>query len=133
MQKNILQKLAAGSLALVMLASLLPFGSPASGALAQGDSRTFPQTGHTVRGKFLSYWDAHGALPQQGYPISEEMQEISLTNGKSYTVQYFERAVFEAHSENQAPNDVLLSLLGVFQYTRKYPDGAAGQKANTAA
>src|SRR5437588_7463529 len=76
---------------------------PAGGTSAQGDSRTFPETGKTVKGKFLAYWNGHGGLAQQGYPISDEMQEISDTNGKTYTVQYFERAVFEAHPENQAP------------------------------
>ena len=54
--------------------------------------RTFPQTGKTVSGSFLSYWDTHGGLAQQGYPVSEEMQERSDTNGKTYTVQYFDRA-----------------------------------------
>ena len=34
-------------------------------------------------------------------PISEEMQEKSDTDGKIYTVQYFERAVFEYHPENR--------------------------------
>ena len=33
-------------------------------------------------------------------------------DGKTYTVQYFERAVFELHPENQPPYNVLLSLLG---------------------
>jgi oligopeptide transport system substrate-binding protein len=97
---------------------------------AQIGSRTFPQTGKTVRGKFLQYWNTHGALAQQGYPISEEMQEKSDTDGKVYTVQYFERAVFELHPENRPPHDVLLSLLGVFQYRQKYPGGAAGQVPN---
>ena len=63
---------------------------------AQG-GRTFPETGKTVSGKFLQYWDGHGGLAQQGFPISEEIQETSDTNGKIYTVQYFERAVFEYH------------------------------------
>ena len=96
-------------------------------ASAQGGSRTFPETGKTVRGLFLQYWDTHGALAQQGYPISEEMQEVSETNGKTYTVQYFERAVFELHPENEPPNDILLSLLGVFRYKQKYPNGAPDQ------
>jgi branched-chain amino acid transport system substrate-binding protein len=34
-------------------------------------------------------------------------------------VQYFERAVFELHPENQAPNDVLLSQLGTFRLKQK--------------
>src|SRR3954471_9984667 len=95
--------------ALLFLAvPLLPQASPAS---AQGDSRTFPETGKTVSGKFLVYWNSHGGLAQQGLPISDQMQETSLVDGKVYTVQYFERAVFEVHPENQAPYDVLLSLV----------------------
>ncbi len=62
---------------------------------AQAGSRTFPETGKTVRGVFLQYWDTHGGLAQQGFPISEEMQEVSETDGKVYTVQYFERNRFE--------------------------------------
>jgi carboxyl-terminal processing protease len=100
---------------------------------AQTDSRSFPQTGKTVTGAFLKYWDAHGGLAQQGYPISDEMQERSDTDGKNYKVQYFERAVFEAHPDNKAPYDVLLSLLGNFFYKGKYPTGAPAQKANTSA
>src|SRR5260370_931746 len=113
-----------------MLATLmlLLVGLPlAGGTYAQGDSRTFTETGHTVSGKFLAYWNAHGGLAQQGYPISDQIQDVSRTDGKIYTMQYFERAVFELHSENQAPNDVLLSLLGVFQYNLKYPSGAPNQ------
>jgi acetyl esterase/lipase len=94
-------------------------------------SYTFPETGKTVSGEFLRYWHAQGGLAQQGYPISEEMQEVSETNGKPYTVQYFERAVFEKHPENQPPYDVLLQLLGTFQHARKYPAGAPDQQPNT--
>jgi branched-chain amino acid transport system substrate-binding protein len=114
--------------ALMLVLSMVP-GSV--NGYAQGDSRTFPETGKTVKGKFLTYWNGHGGLPQQGYPISDEMQEKSDTDGKTYTVQYFERAVFELHPENQAPYDVLLSLLGNFYYKSKYPSGAPNQKAST--
>ncbi len=100
-------------------------------AAAQGASRTFPETGHTVSGRFLEYWNTHGELAQQGYPISETMQEKSDTDGKVYTVQYFERAVFEAHPENQPPNDVLLSLLGVFFYNQRYDGKPPVQLANS--
>jgi len=102
-------------------------------ASAQLLNRTFTETGKTVQGKFLEYWDKNGGLTQQGYPISNEMQEKSDTDGKTYTVQYFERAVFESHLENQAPNDVLLSLLGVFLYKQKYPNGAPNQTSNNQA
>src|SRR5437588_366598 len=93
---------------------------------AQAGSRTFPETGKTVSGKFLAYWQTHGGLPQQGYPISDPFQERSDLNGKTYTVQYFERAVFELHPENQPPYDVLLSQLGTLQFKRKYPNGEPG-------
>ncbi|HVF99708.1 MAG TPA: hypothetical protein VND68_07705 [Chloroflexia bacterium] len=92
-------------------------------------SRTFPETGKTVSGAFLDYWDKNGGLAQQGFPISEVMGEVSDLNGKAYTVQYFERAVFEYHPENQPPYNVLLSQLGTFQYKKKYPNGAPSQKA----
>jgi hypothetical protein len=39
-------------------------------------------------------------------------------------VQYFQRARFEAHNENQPPYDVLLGLLGAEQLKAKYPNGA---------
>ena len=65
-------------------------------------SRSFPETGKTVSGRFLQYWETHGGLAQQGFPISEEMQEKSDVDGNTYTVQYFERAVFEMHPESSA-------------------------------
>ena len=79
--------------------------------LAQGNCRTFPETGKRVCGRFLEYWTTAGGLAQQGLPFSNEFTEVSDLNGQSYTVQYFERAVFEKHPENQPPYDVLLSQL----------------------
>ncbi|HYP19030.1 MAG TPA: N-acetylmuramoyl-L-alanine amidase, partial [Chloroflexia bacterium] len=52
-----------------------------------------------------------GGLAQFGFPISEEYKE-TLEDGRSYTVQYFERARFEYHPENLPPYNVLLGLLG---------------------
>jgi hypothetical protein len=95
-------------------------------------SRTFPETGQTVTGIFLDYWDAHGGLAQQGFPISGLMSEVSDLDGRAYAVQYFERAVFEHHPENSAPYDILLSQLGRFQYRERYPDGAPNQQPNMA-
>jgi hypothetical protein len=92
--------------------------------------RTFPETGFTVEGTFLDYWDNHGGLAQQGYPISEPLREVSPLDGRPYTMQYFERAVFEYHPENQAPNQVLLSQLGTFEYKKRYPKGAPNQQRN---
>jgi hypothetical protein len=75
--------------------------------------RYFPAVGHTLRGVFRAYWEQHGALAQFGYPLTEEFQERSPTDGKQYTVQYLERNRFEAHPENAGtPYEVLLGLLG---------------------
>ncbi len=100
------------------------------GTSQEKNCTTFDETGKTVCDRFLDYWQQHGGLAQQGYPISAEIEEQSATDGRTYTVQYFERAVFEKHPENKAPNDVLLSLLGNFVYKDKYPDGAPGQNAS---
>src|SRR5262245_40428128 len=119
---------ASRALALLTLVTLL-LGLPrATPGQAQADSHTFPQTGHTVSGLFWQYWQAHGGLAQQGYPISEEFTEVSDLDGQPYTVQYFERAVFERHPEHAAPYDVLLSQLGTFRYRAKYPTGAPNQQ-----
>ena len=68
--------------------------------------RYFAATGHSIQGAILTFWQAHGGLPIFGYPISEEFME----NG--HLTQWFERARFELHPENQPPYDVLLGLLG---------------------
>jgi hypothetical protein len=73
----------------------------------------FPQTGHNLRNSFQTYWEQHGGLAIYGYPISEEFEERSPTDGKTYVVQYFERNRFEWHPENKGtPYEVLLGLLG---------------------
>lgn len=87
-------------------------------------SRLFSETGMTVSGMFLDYWNKNGGLPQQGYPISSIMTEVSDLDGKPYRVQYFERAVFEEHPEKEPPYNVLLSQLGTFRFRDKHPDEA---------
>ena len=72
----------------------------------------FPQTGHNLRLDFLVYWHAHGGIMQFGLPISEEYREIDPETGNDYVVQWFERARFERHPENQSPYTILLGLLG---------------------
>lgn len=66
----------------------------------------FPETGHTVRGEFLDFFNAHGGLRIFGFPITEEF----LLNGR--TVQYFQRARMELYPENPAAQRVKLGLLG---------------------
>ena len=73
--------------------------------------RCFPQTGHCVRGRFLTYWATWGGLAVNGYPISEEFVQ-TLEDGQEYMVQYFERVRLEHHPENAYPDDVLLGQFG---------------------
>ena len=89
------------------------------------DLTYFPPVQHTLRGVFLRYWTAHGGLPIFGYPLSEEFAETSPTDGRSYTVQYFERNRFEYHPEFAGtPNEVLLGLLGAeLTRGRGFPPG----------
>src|SRR4051812_2050333 len=71
-----------------------------------------PETGHHLGGPFRDYWHAHGGLYVNGYPITEMFEELNPVDGKKYLVQYFQRARYELHPENQPPYDVLLGLLG---------------------
>src|SRR5690348_8246495 len=109
MKQHFLSKLLACVAAVAVVAgatSSLPGNSvlARSGMAApQPNCQTFIANGQAVCGRFLAYWNSHGGLAQQGYPISGEVKEISDVDGKTYTVQYFERAVFEYHPENKPP------------------------------
>jgi hypothetical protein len=75
------------------------------------DTRFFPETGYSISGRFLEYWENNGGLAIYGYPLSAEFEQ-ELEDGNEYLVQYFERARFEYHFENAYPNDVLLGQFG---------------------
>ena len=105
-----------------------------------GNSIIFPETGYMVYGDFLTIWQGkalsstgaggmhirsfegtqamqpgrsfQSSLYINGYPITGRQQEVSPTDGNIYMTQWFERARFEQHPENRAPNTVLLGLLG---------------------
>jgi hypothetical protein len=103
----LLGRLGADSLDNRVFPQIAPFAN-------EPDHVYFPETGHSLSFAFLGYWQSNGGLAQFGYPVTEEMSEISPTDGKRYTVQYFERARFEYHPEYKGTNaEVLLSLLGV--------------------
>ncbi len=116
------QGVAVGTVIVALFAASGPWGGSPIDARAVAE-QCFPQTGKCVSGLFYDYWQANGGLAQQGYPISDEFDEVSPTNGKTYKTQYFERARFEHHPENAAPYNVLLGLLGREQFLAKYPNG----------
>ena len=99
--------------------------------------QTFAETGHSVCGEFLRAWRANGlridtkkavsdieSLALFGLPLSGVMTE-TLSDGKAYQVQWFERARFELHPENPAPYRVLLGLLGTEYSTVPTPTTVA--------
>ncbi len=70
--------------------------------------RYFPDSEHTLAGPFKEYWERQGGVRVFGLPISEEFQERGMT------VQYFERAVLEYHTEYARTRfEVQARLLGV--------------------
>jgi sortase (surface protein transpeptidase) len=82
----------------------------------------FEATGHTLRGVFARFWAARGGLAVFGYPLTEEFEEVSPTDGRTYRVQYFERNRFEYHPEHASTRyEVLLGRLGA-EALRERPD-----------
>ena len=79
---------------------------------ASADMDYFPETGHTLRGPFRSYWHNSGGLAVFGYPLSEPFVEVNDEDGREYEVQYFERARFEYHPDLPPAYQVLLGHLG---------------------
>ncbi|KAB8143845.1 hypothetical protein F8S13_08055 [Chloroflexia bacterium SDU3-3] len=98
--------------------SEFPSTSAASGC------RFFRETGQNVCGEILAAWRASGleldgqagpseaeSLALFGLPLGPAHEE-SMADGQRRTVQWFERARFELHPENQPPYRVQLGLLG---------------------
>jgi LPXTG-site transpeptidase (sortase) family protein len=79
---------------------------------APPDTVFFPETGHTLRGGFLQFWQQHGGLAVFGYPISEAFVELHEQDGQTYVMQYFERARFEWHPAQPPGSRVQPSHLG---------------------
>ncbi|HUS15806.1 MAG TPA: hypothetical protein VM536_12410 [Chloroflexia bacterium] len=105
-----------GGRPLIYLALLAALGISALPAGSTTHPVYFAETAQTVSGRFLEVWrDGHTyqeSVAINGYPISPLHDEVNPTDGKTYRVQWFERARFEAHPEVGAPDDVQLSLLG---------------------
>jgi hypothetical protein len=97
-----------------------PQGAPGEQASNAPNEMGFPDlTRKHLGGPFLDYWLTHGYVDRFGYPVSEEFQETSDLDGKTYTVQYFQRAVFELHPDDPA-NQIVLRPLGKARYEEKY-------------
>src|SRR4051812_30919765 len=111
MQK--VQRFGRFNLFMVVLLALALFGAFTNPTLAADNSRYFPETKHTVSGKFLDYWEKNGGLAVYGFPITDPQMEVDPETGKTFLTQWFERNRFELHPENAGTRyEVLLGLLG---------------------
>ena len=92
----------------LILVPILAFGESAKAQSA--GVLYFPETGHNVKGDFLTYYKSvHDPKLLFGYPITEQ---ITSKDGK--TVQYFQRARFELPTNSAAR--VQLTALGQLLY-----------------
>ncbi len=79
-------------------------------AQAQSSELCFNETGYCIRGRIREYWEAQGGLRVFGLPIGAQVDVV--IEGKTLTVQRFERNRLELHPYNAAPYDVQLGRLG---------------------
>jgi hypothetical protein len=93
------------------------------GLFAQAREQYFPDTGHTVRGEFLDYFNTHGGLRVFGFPITEEF----TLSGR--TVQYFQHARMELQPNRPVGQRVQLGTLG--EELGKTTPAQEAQGANT--
>ena len=89
----------------------------------RSDCHFFPETGQSVCGLFWQAYRRYGldfgvpgvsfeeSLGLFGMPLSPPQIELA-PNGQMLLTQWFERARFEHHPQNQAPFDVLFGRLG---------------------
>ena len=87
-------------------------GTETPPARPTGPCRYFEITGYSICNlSFRIYWEQNGGLERFGYPITPAFEE--QVEGRTYTVQYFERRRMEYHPELAGtPYEVLLGLLG---------------------
>jgi len=88
-----------GQVQLSLLGRELTAGRNFPDSAPDGGAQYFPETKHTLSGKFLKYWLKRGGLEIFGYPISEPFDEAGA-DGQTHPTQYFERARFEYHPED---------------------------------
>jgi hypothetical protein len=87
-------------LAGVLLVLFLTLGQGGVGQ-AQANTRCFAETGHCIAGTVRAFWERHSGLPVFGLPITPLRE--GQVEGRSYQVQWFERARFELHPRTRRP------------------------------
>lgn len=98
-------------LALLLLTAALTLGAvafvPSGEQAAAGERYCPPGVIYCAENAFLDFWKANGGLEILGLPVSQP-----FVDDRGLIVQFYERAIFEWHPENEAKYQVLLTLLG---------------------
>ena len=76
----------------------------------------FPETGFWVDASFADFWETNGGLMVFGYPVSRVFYQDGLHR------QYFERAIFEHHEDEEYPYNVLLVRMGALNTIEERSD-----------
>lgn len=105
---------------LLLLAALLV----PPGALAQADGRYYPETGHTLDERFISFFDAHGGVIVFGFPITESF----VDQPTQHLIQYTENARFEWRQDPTGHVELarLGELIGGWQLPSEDPVDGGG-------
>jgi hypothetical protein len=109
-------------LAVIMsLLFLLAACSPAPAPMSHNPAaaQLFPETGHTVKGEFLQFFERYGGVESLGYPLSAEIVVAG------WRVQYFEKGRLEYHPENEPAYRLTVGWLGDLLQRRRPPIPAA--------
>ena len=99
-------------LTVLMLVSCTPQQSANSD---RQTARYFEETGHTVQGEFLHFFEMFGGVDNLGYPLTEEI----VIDG--WAVQYFTKGRLEHHPENDPAYRVTVGWLGDLLHRRRPP------------
>ncbi len=107
-----MNKILRGILILIILGASIAAG--VSVRAQESTPRYFPETGHTLHGKFRIFYESTpDALLLFGYPITE-----AFTNAQGVEIQYFQRARFE-YNPASPTNAVHLTPLGRLVYEQE--------------
>ena len=101
----------AGRVAAEYAETLFRSFAPAPPRRAATSEQLFATTGHTLRGAFLSFWQANGGEELFGAPISEPLWE--MTEHGQRQVQYLERVRLERDTSMAGtPDEIQVGELG---------------------
>ena len=88
---------------------------PAVDAARTSQSQYVEETGHTIDGEFLHYFNRFGGVKSLGYPLTDQI----VVDG--WRVQYFEYGRLEYHPENEPAYRITVGWLGDLLNRRRPP------------